>query len=701
LLVELTAGHARRHNLPAPLTRFVGRQRELATIQDLLGKTRLLTLTGAGGVGKTRLALEVAHRLLDRYRDGVWLIDLAPLSDPSLVPLAISTALDLRERPGEPVATTLLTFLEGRQPLLILVNCEHLAEACGPLVRDVLETCPGVSILATSRQSLRLTGETAFRVPSLPTPTDPPFAAERILSCDAARLFVERARAVRPDLVLTPEAAFLIGQICRRLDGIPLALELAAARLSALTVEQIVRRLDQQFSLLTVGDPTALPRHRTLRATLDWSYALLSDPERWLWRRLAVFAGGFTLEAAELSCGRDGVTASDVADLVSQLVDKSLVVMDEHSGEARSRLLEPLRQYAWEKLEEAGEVKLARDRHRDWCLDLVERAGQGFNSPARKHWANHLNREIDNLRAALGWCAANPEGVRVGLTIASILDIFWTRHGHLNEGRQHLASLLARAGEAVDARVRYEALRVAGHLAQLASAYAEAEVLLRESLALWRQSRASPADLGPLFTLGAVLCNLDDFAEARAVLDEYRANARAVGNVWEEARATSFLGIVAKRESNLDLSVELHEESLRLFSHFNVEGISTTDLFELGAIAALRGDQVRARSLFQESLAVWARLDDRTGIAMSMMGLSWVASALDRPERAARLSGAAAALRDTAGLGIWGSHRDQDEESTSRAKLALGDAVWQSVRNEGRALSLDQAIAYALDDNER
>lgn len=703
-----------RHNVPFHLTSLIGREREVATIQDLLGKTRLLTLTGAGGVGKTRLALQVAREIQDRYRDGVRLVDLAPLADPSLVTLAVATALDLRERPSEPVLPMLLAFLAGRQPLLILDNCEHLAGACGRLARTVLQACPEVSILATSRQPLRLTGETVFRVPSLSTPAaDAPFTADRILSCAAARLFVERAEAVRPDLVLSPDDVALIGQICRRLDGIPLALELASARASALTIGQIARRLDRQFHLLTVGDPTALPRHQTLRTTLDWSYALLSDRERGLWPRLAVFAGGFTSEAAEAVGSKvsgDGCRASvgvnaetetcqpppDTLDLVTQLVDQSLVVLEEHGGEARYRLLEPLRQYAWEKLEELGEVTLARDRHRDWCLDLTERAGPQFDGPARKLWVDRLEREIDNIRAAIGWCAESREGVRVGLTIATILDIFWTRHGHLNEGRQHLAGLLARADDRLDPPVRYRALRVAGHLAQLASAYPEAEALLRESLALWRRTRAAPADLGPLGTLGVVVSNLGDYAEARALLQEHCANARAVGNGKEEGFALCFLGIVAKREGHLVQAEELQEQHLALCSRLGLEGSGATALFELGNIALLRGDPMRATSLYRQSLATWQRFDDRTGVAMALMGLSWVASALGQSERAARLSGCAAALRDAAGVGIWGSHQGQDAESTARAKLALGESAWQIAWAQGRAMALDHAITYAL-----
>jgi non-specific serine/threonine protein kinase len=355
-----------RHNLPLQLTSFVGREQALAEVGQLLATTRLLTLTGAPGVGKTRLALQVADEMWDAYADGVWLVELAALADPALVPQAVAAVLGVQEPPGRPLLGTLAEALRAQQVLLVLDNCEHLLAACATLADQLLRAGPHLEILATSREALAVAGETTWRVPSLAVPADAPASGDggaTLVECEAVRLFVARACAAVPSFTLTERNAGAVGHVCRRLDGIPLALELAAARVRALPVEQLAVRLDDRFRLLAGGSRAALPRQQTLRAAVDWSYALLPEAEQVLLRRLAVFAGGWTLEAAEAVCAGDGLAPENVLELLVELVNKSLVLAEEAGGERRFRLLETLRQYAWEKLQAAGEEAAVRGRH--------------------------------------------------------------------------------------------------------------------------------------------------------------------------------------------------------------------------------------------------------------------------------------------------------------------------------------------------
>lgn len=407
------AGHdAHPNNLPRELTSFVGREREVAEVKRLLGMTRLLTLTGSGGVGKTRLVLRVASDLVGAFPDGVWLVELAGLGDPTLVPQATASALGVREQPGRSLLDTLIDVMRPRTCLLVLDNCEHLVAACATLANGLLRTCPGLTLLATSREPLGIAGESVWRVPPLTLPdgsgddalADSPSTLARY---EAIRLFEERARAALPAFSLTNQNAPAVVQICRRLDGIPLAIELAAARSRGLAPEQLSTRLNDRFRLLTGGSRTALARHQTLRALVDWSYELLSEPERVLLQRLSVFAGGWTLDAAEVVCAGDDLETGDVLELLLQLVDRSLVLAEDtdagRTPGVRYRLLETLRQYGAEKLYEAGDEDVMRGRHLSWCLGLAEVAGPSLRSRGTTDQDRRLDVEHDNLRAALGW----------------------------------------------------------------------------------------------------------------------------------------------------------------------------------------------------------------------------------------------------------------------------------------------------------
>lgn len=433
------------NNLPLPLNRFIGREHEMDEVKGLLTTTRLLTLTGVGGCGKTRLALQPGADAssTSTFTHGVWWVELAALTDPVLMPQQIASSLGMVEQAGRRLTETLSDFLQPKQLLLILDNCEHLVTACAHLVEMLLRTCPRLRILSTSREALNIPGELVWLVPSLPLPETshlPPL--ERLVKYGAIQLFIERAAAVLPSFKLTSENAVAVLQICRRLDGIPLATELAAARVKVLSVEQIAARLDDSYRLLTGGRRTALPRHQTLRATMDWSYSLLSEKERILFRRISAFAGGVTLEAAEAVCTDVSIEEGEILDVLSRLVDKSLVMVEERGGEVRYRFLETIRQYSQERLWEAGEVALLQERHWNWYTGLVERAELELLSTHQAVWFNRLEREHDNLRAALG-CSLERGEAEIAARIGGAIWRFWLLHGYLSEGSRWLERALA------------------------------------------------------------------------------------------------------------------------------------------------------------------------------------------------------------------------------------------------------------------
>ncbi|HET9927212.1 MAG TPA: BTAD domain-containing putative transcriptional regulator, partial [Rubrobacter sp.] len=442
------------NNLPASLTSFVGREEALLEIKRLLSMTRLLTLTGAGGAGKTRLALEVARDLLGAYPEGVWLVELAPLSDPALTRQAVAAALGVREQPGRPLTDTLTDHLRRKDLLLVLDNCEHLVDAAAHLAADLLESCPKLRILATSREPLGVPGEAVWTVPPLSLPdAGRATSFEGLMGTEAVRLFLDRARSRLPGFELGEENAVAVGRICRKLEGIPLAIELAAARMGALAVEQVAQRLEDSLKLLAGGNRIADPRQQTLRATLNWSHELLSEAERKLFGRLSVFAGGWTLETAEEVCSGEGIERDDVADLLSKLVDKSLVMAGAGAqGALRYRMLEPVRQYARERVEESGEAGALLRRHAALFLALAEEAEPELRGPWQASWVKRLEQEWDNLRVAMVWLLAHdePEGAaRLGWA----LWLFWWVRGRFTEGRNWMEETLAK-GSAMPATAR-------------------------------------------------------------------------------------------------------------------------------------------------------------------------------------------------------------------------------------------------------
>ncbi len=836
--------------LPQPLTLLVGRDREVAQLTALLwprleaedvvrcsdlifpkpelpgshAAARLVTLTGPGGVGKTRLAISVAGALSAEYLDGVRFVDLAPLSDPALVPRAVAASLDAREAADRSLEDILSEAIGGRAILLVLDNCEHLVAACARLADSLVRACPGLRVLATSQQALGLSGEMIWRVPPLSLPDEagwlpvdssegkePPAGQGRraipdLLECESVRLFVERGVAVRSDFSLTSDNAAAVVRICRQLDGIPLAIELAAARLRVLSAGQIADRLTDRFRLLTGGSRTALPRQQTLRAALDWSCDLLTDQERSLLRKLSVFAGGWTLEAAEEVCGDCGLRIADcglpdpdrpirnpstrfagtrairneeVLDLLASLCDKSLMVAETSGASVRFRLLETVRQYSRDRLLESGEDESLRRRHLGFFLTLAEQAKLRLSGPEQGRWLDLLEAENENLRGALEWCRAGDDRSEMWLRLAAALQTFWLVRGYYAEGQAHLTAALARAG-AGPTPPRADALAAAGSMRSYLGDDPGARVLLEEGLALQRELGNLPGAAAALNDLGLVLRQQGDrgraralyeesldlhraleqppgvavaliglgllswlegeYPQARALLEEALAINRESGNQRGIAAALANLGNVANDAGDHQTARALYEEGLAIcLEQRNSRGVAAM-LANLGLVFKAQGDYPAARRSYERSLGAHREANDRRGVAtvlvnlvglaaaerdyatarshlaeclatlqrggyrypaaFALEGAAWLAVEQDRPHAAARLIGAAAALREASGSPLPPRERHEYDRMGARTRAVLGEAGFAAAWAEGHAMSLEQALAYALEVNE-
>ena len=613
-----------RHNLPRQLTSFVGRRREIAEISDLMDRSQLVTLSGAGGCGKTRLALEVAAEVGSRYPHGAWWVALAPLSEPALIPQAVASALGIHEQPGRPVLDTLLDWLEPKTLLLLLDNAEHLLVACAIFVGAVLRRCPSVRILLTSREASRIDGEVAYPVSPLSLPAAGGLASLDVLAhSEAVRLFVDRAAATLPSFRLTEQNAEAVAQICRRVDGIPLAIELAAARVRALSVDQIASRLDDQVRLLTNGGRTGLPRHQTLRATMDWSHDLLTGPEKILFRRFAVFAGGFTLEAAEYVVAGTDLEPASVLDLLASLVFKSLVEVDERGAEVRYRLLEPVRQYALSKLKEALEEPAIRVRHRDFFIALAVRAHAGLISQDRVSWQSRIEAEHDNIRAALQWsiaAAAFEETFPLGASMAR----FWARRGYLEEGWKWLQEL-RKHESAVSPVARARLLVGVGLLALEIGDQVEA-ITVEHALNVFRELGDRDEVEACLRLLGMIENERGGFGRAAAVLDEAVALASQSGDAVREAEALRQRGYVDVRRGDYERAIPYLQRSLELLKQ---TGAHRSIGFALGHLAQAylyQGHSQRAVAILREAITFAEAAGQSTAIAYfrNLLGLAFL-----------------------------------------------------------------------------
>jgi len=614
------------HNLPRQLTSFVGRAQEMADIRRLLQTTPLLTLTGAGGCGKTRLAIETAFSLADQFVDGVWLVELAPLSDPALVPQAVAVPLGVREQTGRPMLQVLIDHLRAERLLLVLDNCERLVPACGRLADALLRACPDVRILTTSRQPLGVEGETTYEVTPLDLPDPhhlPPL--HQLSAVSAIKLFADRAMASLPSFAITETNVNAVVHTCQRLDGIPLALELAAARIKAISVEQLAQRLDDSFRLLTGGGPTKLPHHQTLQAMMDWSYDLLTDRERRLFRWLSVFAGGFTLDAAEQVCAGPGQARREVLDLLSNLVDKSLVAVGERDRDLRYRLLEPVRMYAEDKLREAEEHTMMRGRHLEYFAAFAERVETTLWTGEHKRNAALLDIEHGNLRAGLEWARSGEGTVEAGLRVAAALGWFWYVRGYSPEARRWLEDLVPRRGAAAS-RVQVRALNRAGLFAWHQGNYDHAVMRCNEGLALARQLEDKAEVAFALSILGMIASQPQGaYDRATRLLSESLELAQEMGDRWTTAMDLHHLGRVSWRRGEYARAQELLEHSLSVFRGIDDDTGIAYAKYSLGLVARDQGDTARAVALQEESLALMVETGDRIHYAVALNSLGILA----------------------------------------------------------------------------
>jgi predicted ATPase len=593
----------------------------------LLQDSRLLTLTGPGGCGKTRLALVAASDLAEGFEDGAWLVELASLADPALVQGAVASTLGVRDQPGSPATETLSGYLRTKELLLVLDNCEHLVEACAVLAEVLLRACPNLRILATSREAMGVAGETRLTVPplSLPDPRRLPAVVD-LVRYEAANLFVERAKAVKPEFALTERNAMCVAQICYRLDGIPLAIELAAARVRVLSVEQIAARLDDRFALLTGGGRTALARQRTLEAAMDWSYELLPGKERKLLRRLSVFAGGFTLEAAEAACSgppSDGeVEQGEVLDLISRLVDKSLVLVSERDGQARYRLLETVRQYGREKLERSGEAAGIRRRHAGFLLKLAEEAGLELKGPRQGEQLERLDTEHGNLRAALRWLLEEGE-VDAAARFAWALWLFWFHRGHQEEGRRWVERVLEKC-DALPTHLRAKVLYADGAMSWGLRESSDTIRLLEESRALFREAGDGHGEALALAATGVPTLQQGDTEGATMILEEGIELLREAGDKWETSFMLAHLEMIYLDRDESARAARHFEESLALAREVGHKFSGCVSLTNLARAAQARGDHERAAGLYAEGLALAVELSDKANAAYCLEGLARV-----------------------------------------------------------------------------
>ncbi|MGQ0600404.1 MAG: ATP-binding protein [Anaerolineales bacterium] len=690
-------------NLPQQLTSFVGREKEITEVTRWLSGDsssgrlyqRLVTLTGAGGCGKTRLALQVASGLVSAYPDGVVLIELAPLSDPALVLQTVAATQDLREIPDRPLAKVLGERLHPKSLLLILDNCEHVIQACAELAETLLRACPKLKLLATSREALNIAGETVLNVPSLSQPEAHPFVdAAGAMQSEAVRLFVDRARAVKPDFKLTNSNAPAVAQICLRLDGIPLAIELAAARLRAMSLEQMAVRLEDRFRLLTGGSRTALPRHQTLTALVDWSYDLLSEAERMAFRRLSVFVGGWTLEGAEAVCAGEGVEAADVLNLLTQLVDKSLVLVEEHKGATRYRLSETIRQYALRRLADSGEAEAIRRRHAVFFRSLAGKTR--LRGATWGIWLEKFAIEHDNVRVALDWAFENDPSLASRLVFS--IHQLWFDGSLLTEGRRYLTHALKMTKSTVHTRRYLEFLGGIGALAWQQGDYSGTRTAAQECVTLYRAAGNTEMFAVWLGFLGKMTELVEGPSGAALSLQEERvAIFRATGNKLGLAEALYFLAASLAAQGDETKARALLEESVVLYQESGNPLLVAPPLGYLGYQALRLGKCAEARSLFIESLTL-ARGWHSWGVAWRLEGFAALAVKEEEPERAARLYGASEALLDSVGAKLDAIDRLGYDQYVATAREQLGKAAFDKAWAEGRMMSMQQAIALALND---
>jgi len=688
----LRSMEATPNNLSHQITSFIGREREFAEVKKMLRDARLVTLHGAGGLGKTRLSLQVAADVLDEYPDGVWFIELAPITDARLVPQSLASVLGVKEEAGRPVTEALVKFVKDRKLLLVLDNCEHLTSACAEMAKELLRAGAEVRILATSRESLRISGETLYDLSPLAAPDEgeqpTPAALARY---EAVRLFVERATAAMPAFKLNEKNAVAVADICRRLDGIPLALELAAARVRALSVENIALRLSDRFRLLTTGDRTALPRQQTLRALIDWSHDLLTEPEQTMFRRLGVFVGGWTLEAAEAVCAGGEISETDVLDLLARLVEKSLVTLDPDNG--RYRLLETVRQYAQERLVGVNDEVAVRDKHLDYFVQLAEKARPALLGPEQGEWLARLDLERENILAAHAWCDHAKTGGEQGLRLFNAVKQYWFSRGLLGLGHQVIREAMARPGAQARNLARSRGLFNVGQLSCFMGRYREGRDYLAESLSIAREIGDEGRIAAVLQLLALASLGEGDVTSARGHAEEGLSRARSVGNQRELMMALNALAQVHRVECALPKAEELYQQVIELARKLGDRENIAIGLLNFAMVAIIRGSGDLARETLLDVISIAEEIGSKSAGGSVLVASSGLAASLKAWQSAARFYGAAEAHMDYTGI-----RRDPADEAflaplIEDARASLGDAVFDAADSAGRRLSYEAAIA--------
>ena len=722
-------------NIPQQVTLFVGRERELAELHQLLPRTRLLTLLGTGGIGKTRLALQVASELTGQFRDGVWFVDFSALDDPGLVAHALAHAWGLTEVPGTPLMETICQHARTQQTLLILDNCEHVLAECVRLVDRLLHAGPELRIIVTSREALRAAGEQTYTLPPLLLP-DRHADLETLCRSDAVRLFADRARLRQPDFVVTAEHAAAVWTICARLDGIPLALELAAARVGAFSVERIAARLGDRFALLARGDRTAMPRQQTLKALIDWSYDLLDAVEKILLARLSVFAGGWTLDAAESVCVFTTLSSTEVVDGLDRLVQKSLVTL--HASEDRYRYLESIHDYAANRLLELGETEALRELHHAYFLDIAEAATPAWRSRSDEaRWLNALEAEYGNLNAALAWCLEHPDRAANALRMCGSLGHFWRVRGHWREGREWCNAALKFAGDRAPESFRAKALITAAMMNARLGETAVAEGFVEAALALARNTGDQLLEAGALNNLSNIVADRGDFERAHALLEGAVAINRKLGNhAWEainlgnigellikqrefdaaqrpleqalarsreignrslEANALANMAMLAERRGDHDAARTLGIEALAIYRNQVAPAQEAEQLLLLARAYVASGEAANAALYLGEALGISRELGYRANIGRCFEALAGLAVLVGAFGEAAFFQGAAHHLREVTGVRAPPSEHEYAARDAARGRAAMGESAFAAESSRGRESSLETAAHTALE----
>jgi len=699
---ELRSLDAPPHNLPFQLTSFIGRKADVDRITQKLSQHRLVSLTGVGGIGKTRLAIYCSSKLLSKFGNGIWWVDLVPWLDEALVLQAIAQVLGVRESPTQSLMQSVQHFLREKQLLLVLDNCEHLISACAQLAETLLTHCANLRILATSREALGITGEVVYQVPTLSLPvSQPQKPIDSLTEYEGVRLFVERAEA-RSGFTLSEQNATAVLEICQYLDGIPLALELAAARTGLLSAEDIAERLNDSFNLHRQGNRTALPRHQTLRATIDWSCDLLSPEERVLLRRLAVFAG-WTLRETQVICADEEIGSGEVLDLLAHLVEKSLVIMQVENGHTRYRMLETIRQYAYEKLMSSNEVEQVHKRHLGFFVEFAEEADPNLNGPEQVAWLDRLENEHSNFRVALSWALEHQKGEGAA-RLGTALFWFWVFRTHLDEGWQWLEQTiqLSRQMAGTDPMSRSvralfaHVLNRAGLLAHYRGNQNLARSLAEEGLALSRKIKNKKLIIEALLPLGFVLQSQGDYVRASKLLEENLALSREVGEKWEVARVLVLLGNLVLNQRDYVSARTYYEEGLTLSHEIRHRLFISIFSNNLGHVALNESNYVAARELYTEAVLLAREVGSKRYMMIPLVGWAGLARAQGQLERATKLSGAIEASAESISSRFEQEDQVEHERAIAVTRSQMDETIFNRLWEDGRKMTLEQAIAFAL-----